>query len=148
MHFLVFVVGPMRLALDLDAVQRVYQAAQVSAVADSAPLLKGLINIRGDVLPVVSMRARLGLEDREVLPEDRFLVVKSPLRTLVLLVDNVLGVFDSRDTPVTRPDEVLPEVMDLLAGVASTRDGLVLIQDLDALCRPVRDALRHAEIST
>ena len=148
MYFLVFVVGPMRLALDLDAVLRVHQAAQVSPVADCAPLLKGLVNIGGEVLPVISMRARLGLEDREVMPEDRFLVVKSPLRTLVLLVDDVLEVSDSAASPVTAPECVLPDVMDLLTGVAACRDGLVLIQDLDALVRPARDVLSQAEFAT
>jgi purine-binding chemotaxis protein CheW len=90
-----------------------------------------VINLHGDVVPVLDVRRRLGLAAREYGPAARLLVARSRLRVVALAVDDVVGVTHVEATAVKPPTAVLPGI-EHVSGVVAVSDGLILIHDLDA----------------
>ncbi len=78
----------------------------------------------------LSTSAGLGLPERDVDPDDRFIVARSAARTLVLTADQVDGLKETPAEEVVEPNAVFPGI-GLLAGVMRLADGLLLIVDLD-----------------
>ncbi len=91
----------------------------------------GVINLRGQVVPVVDIRRRFGLPPRDWSLSAHLLVARTIRRTLALPVDEVLGVREIAREAVTSPDVILPGIGHV-SGIAALLDGLLFIHDLDA----------------
>ena len=129
-HLLLFSVGGMKHALPLSGVERVELAAEVTQLPEAPHVVIGALNVRGQVLAVLSMRRRLHLPERRVRAEDWIIIVQSSRRRLVLVVDAVMGVMPSRRSDFTIA-EALSEGLGCVAGALRSDDGIVLIHDLE-----------------
>jgi purine-binding chemotaxis protein CheW len=88
--FLGFVLAGQDYALPLDAVAEVMSVPKaIVALPRTEAVLIGVFELRGEVLPVVSLRALLGLDNREVQADDRVVVVRIGGHRLALLVDRI-----------------------------------------------------------
>ena len=99
---LVFSVADRRYALEVADVERIVFAAELAPLLDAPAHIAGLMNIAGEIMPVVDVRRRLGLPPREMNVRDRFVVTRSGGAPAALLVDAVEGVVD---LPVQRIEE-------------------------------------------
>lgn len=121
-----------RYGLPLEAAQRALPMCAVSPLPGCPDAVLGAINVHGDVVPVLDLRRRLGLESREYGPDARLLLARTATRTVALPVDEVHGVLDLDPGQVVAPSSVLPQ-LEQVAGVAALADGLLLINDLTTL---------------
>ncbi|MBF0481405.1 MAG: chemotaxis protein CheW [Desulfovibrionaceae bacterium] len=126
----VFRLGAWRFALPLERVNAAVRAAHAAQLPGAPELVLGMLNVRGEVLPVVDLGRRFGLPPRPVAPEDFFVIARSARRTLALRVDAVDGPARPGCEDASAPGH-LPAV-DGILGVAVLEDGLTVIFDLDA----------------
>lgn len=129
-QYVVFELAELKLALHLSAVERVVWAAQVTPLPEAPDAVPGLVNVAGDILPVVDIRPRFGLHGREMGLGDQFIIVNTARRRVVLWVDVVTGVIEPAEDEVVPGDAILPG-LDTVEGAVKLPDGLVLIHDLD-----------------
>ena len=130
-HLLVCALGDQRLALPLMAVERVVWAVEVTPLPGAPQSVLGVINVEGRVVPVIDLRRRYGIPDREIDLADRFVIARTSRRTVALLVDWA-DVVASPAGAFVRAEEVLPAagpVREVIKG----DDGLVLVYDPDVL---------------
>lgn len=128
---LVFEVGEHARAILAADVQEILPAATVLRVAGTPPGVEGLLDLRGRLLPVVDMRAVLGLAPRPLEPTDHFIVVAAGDRPMVLHVDRALHL-----TRGTRDGAQ--------GGVARLDGGLTLLEDPATLLTPAALAVLEA----
>lgn len=119
-----------RYALPLAMVERVVQSVEVTPLPSAPAIVLGAINMHGQVLPVLNVRRRFLLPEREVVPTDWFLVAHTARRTVVLVIDRSDGLVDRPQTEIIPSSQVAPG-LDAFPGVVRLDDGLVLIHDLD-----------------
>ena len=86
-----------------------------------------MINLAGQVVPVLDIRSRFGLARRKIVPDDLFLVIRMPGRRAVFVVDSISGV--ATQDEITPAETILPKI-DHLEGVVKLGPDLVLIQDI------------------
>jgi purine-binding chemotaxis protein CheW len=129
-HFVSFSLDEQRYALCLADVERVLRIVEISPLPKAPEMVLGMVNIQGRVLPVINLRRRLGLPEREIHLSDQLIIAKKSRHSVGLVVDSVSGV-------VERPGhEIIPE-KEILSGMKYDRgmtlfeDGVVLIHDLD-----------------
>ena len=118
-----------RFALLAAAVHEVLPAARPAPLPSARGPIKGALNLRGEVVAVLDIRARFGLAARPLRATDRLVVVESGGRRLALRVDGVVDL-----VPVAVADVETNAVAGsgaLVAGVAKRSDGLVVIWDLE-----------------
>lgn len=88
---LLFELDGHRCAVPASDVHLVTGAVTVHPLPGAPPVVFGVINVRGDIVPVVDVRARLGLTPRPVRVSDHFVLIKQGGRLLAIAVDRVLG---------------------------------------------------------
>jgi purine-binding chemotaxis protein CheW len=128
---LTFRLGEERHALAIEALERAIPAAAITPLPAAPRPVLGLIDLAGELVPVLSVRRRLGLADLPLSPDHHFLVAHMGRRRVLLAVDEVQAVVERAWVPA--PEDV---GFAGLRGVARLDDGLVLIHDLEAFFAP------------
>lgn len=126
----VFQLDGQRHALAVEKVERVTRAARIAALPRAPRIVAGAIDLRGKIVPVLDIRARLNLATRPISLTDCFLIARAGERTVAIIADSVLGTEEVDASDITPADAVVPGLAGV-KGVAATRGGMVVIQDLD-----------------
>jgi purine-binding chemotaxis protein CheW len=129
---LVFCLDELRLALSVAAIERVVRAVHATALPGAPDTVRGIINVHGRILPVVSLRARFRLPERATSPTAWLVLARTPRRSVALIVDTVVDVAQVADEEIVPSAEILPGI-EQIDGVVKLRDELILIQDLHRL---------------
>jgi len=130
MQIVVFTLDEPRYALDLSTVERVVRAVAITPLPKAPEIVLGVINVQGQVVPVINVRKRFRLPEREMNLNDRFIIARTSRRVVALAADSVGGVLELENRQVASAGESLP-FAEYLQGVAKLPGDLVLIYDLD-----------------
>ena len=130
-QLVVFRLDEERYALRLAVVERIVRAAEVTPLPNAPTIVLGLIDVEGRVLPVLNVRRRFRLPEREIRPADQFLIARTEWRTVVLAVDEAEGVIERSPAEIVRSAQIVPG-LEQIQGVVKLDDGLVLIHDLES----------------
>lgn len=128
--FAVLCLDELRVALPLGSVRRVVRAAAISPLPHAPEIVLGIVNVGGGIMPVVSLRRRFRLPERDIVLSDQFIIARTRQRAVALVVDTVAGVFEYAAKDIADVDTILPG-MDYVDGVVRLADGLILVHDLD-----------------
>lgn len=141
-QLLVFCVEGQRHALRLAAVERVTPAAAVTPLPGAPAAVLGAIDVGGRILPVFSLRRRLGLPEQAPRLSDVFLIARSARRPVALLVDEVQAV---RSAPAAAVEAAtIAPGLGTVQGLARLDDGLLLIHDLERFLSPEDERILEA----
>lgn len=97
---------------------------------EAPEIVLGVINLQGRVIPVVNIRKRFHLPERETNLSDQLIIAQTAKRTVALVVDAVAGLREHLERDVVPGESVLPTIK-YVDGVARMDGGLVIIHDLD-----------------
>lgn len=142
-----FVIDSEEFGIDILKVQEIIRPVEITRVPNAPAFVEGVINLRGRIVPVVDLRKRFGLAEREQDQHTRIIVVE--------LVDRVVGFMMDAVREVIRVDrsviEPAPELAigidtDYIKGVAKLEDRLLILLDLEeVLTADERKAVQTAE---
>lgn len=128
-QLVVFRVDRRNYALPLASVERIVRAVEVTALPGAPAVVRGAIDVHGNVLPVFDLRRRFHLPDRDISPEHHLLIAMAGERRIALLIDDAQPVVERDASSVIDPESVAPG-LERFQGLAQLDDGLVLIHDL------------------
>lgn len=123
-HLVTFVIDEQTFGLPLKVVTRVEQAVEITKVPGAPPYLMGVINHRGQILPVINLRYKFGLPCRALETNDQLLIVNSRSTTIVLPVDRVEGVVALKNLATS---EQLTGVGTTMRGVMADNHSLTMV---------------------
>ncbi|KFE62353.1 chemotaxis protein CheW [Hyalangium minutum] len=126
---LLFTLEGQRYALPLGDVRELVRAARLTPLPRAPDVVEGLMNLRGELLPVLSLRRRFRLPPRPLSPEDHFIVAQAGPRRVVLHVDRTEEVLTLPAGTLDETPRELPGV-GYVAGAVKLPEGLVLVHDL------------------
>lgn len=107
---LVFRLGDDEFGLPIDAVVEVSQVpAQITRVPKTPKFLEGVVNLRGEVLPVVDQRRRFDMPQLEKSETRRLIVIKTERHRAGIIVDSVSDVLRTYRENVAPPPELTDE---------------------------------------
>lgn len=118
-----------RCGVPLEHVVEIHRAVQLSPLPDAPDVVLGLLNRRGRVVPVLSLRRRLGLPTRSLHATDALVVLQVPEREVAVLVDAAVDIVA---VAVASIDEAAPRSAEAFRsqGVAVLPDGLLVVLDV------------------
>ena len=102
----------------------------MTSLPKTPDIVLGIVNVEGQIIPIVNIRKRFRLPERELDLSDVLIIAQIPRRTVALVADNVSGVIEGSEQDITEAKEIFPR-MEYVKGVVKLKDGLVLIHDLD-----------------
>ncbi len=129
-QLLVFRLDERRYALPLAVAERVIRAVDVTPLPRAPAIVLGAINVHGRVLPVLNVRRRFLMPEREISPADWFLLAHTTRHTVALVIDESEGVVERPQADIVVSSQIVPGV-EAFPGVVRFDDGLVLIHDLE-----------------
>jgi len=129
-HFVVFTLDEQQYALPLSNVERIVRAVEITLLPKAPEIVLGVINVRGEIIPVVNIRKRFRLPEHEITLSDHLIIAQTSRLAVALLADRVGHVLDVPETEIISAKKILP-AMDYVEGVVKLEDGLILIHDLE-----------------
>jgi purine-binding chemotaxis protein CheW len=131
-HLATFFLGREEYGVDVRLVQEIIRVSEITQVPRAPEFIKGVINLRGRIIPVVDLKRKLGLGDVEVLRQSRIVVVKIKERLIGLLVDGASQVLKVPVSTIeAAPDEVTEIDTTAIRGVAKLPGRLIILMDLN-----------------
>ncbi len=119
-----------RYALYLSAVEKVIRSVEITPLPEAPEIVLGVINVQGEIIPVIDIRKLFHLPTREINLEDQFIIAKTSKRLMALSVDSVEGVSEIADNKVAVAKVALP-FAEYLSGVTIVENNIILINDLE-----------------
>ena len=119
-----------RYALDHFNIIRVERAVAVAPLPGAPAGVIGVINVRGEIFPVLDLRQRFNLPARTPNPADQMVLVQTATRRLAFFADQVKSIAAWPDSAFM-PADALGLQAASTAAVLRLSDGLILIQDLE-----------------
>jgi purine-binding chemotaxis protein CheW len=130
-HLVTFYLADEEYALDVRVVQEIIRLTETTHVPRAPGFIKGVINLRGRIIPVIDLKRKLELGEVEPSRLARIVVVKLRDRLIGLLVDGASQVLK---IPVSAIDAAPEEIMDVnityIRGVAKLDTRLIILLDL------------------
>ena len=131
-HLATFFLGREEYGVDVRLVQEIIRVSEITQVPRAPEFIKGVINLRGRIIPVVDLKRKLGLGDVEVARQSRIVVVKIKERLIGLLVDGASQVLKVPISTIeAAPDEVTEIDTTAIRGVAKLTGRLIILMDLN-----------------
>ncbi|MCK4359952.1 MAG: purine-binding chemotaxis protein CheW [Candidatus Cloacimonetes bacterium] len=126
----VFTLNDQCYALYLSVVGRIVRMVETTPLPKAPEIVLGVINVKGQIIPVVNIRRRFSLLEREIDLSDQLIIAQTPRRAIALIVDSVSGVIEFSEQDIITAEKILPG-MEYIEGVLKLKDGMILIHDLD-----------------
>ena len=133
-HLATFYLSTEEYGVDVRLVQEIIRVADITQVPRAPDFIKGVINLRGRIIPVVDLKKRLNLGEVEPSRQARIVVVKLRDRLVGLLVDGASQVLKVPVSAVeAAPEEVLEVDANYIRGVAKLPERLIILMDLQKI---------------
>ena len=135
--------------MDVLRVREIIEYGDVTTVPGTPPHVRGVINLRGSVVPVVDLAVKLGRPESPLSRRTCIVIVEIGLEgeraVIGVVADAVSQVIESRRDDIEPPPAFGTGVrLDYLVGIAKTGTAFVLLLDIDSCCRTRRTSAAHA----
>jgi purine-binding chemotaxis protein CheW len=133
LQLVTFKLGGEEYAVDILKVQEINRMVEITTVPNTPAFIEGVINLRGKVIPVISLRKKFGLEAKTVDSQSRIMVVNVGA-TIGLVVDSVSEVLRlSADTVEPPPTMTSGIDSEFIKGIGKLEDRLLILLDIDKM---------------
>jgi purine-binding chemotaxis protein CheW len=130
--YLCFRVADEEYAISLMDIKEIIKPREVTEVPRVPAFVKGIISLRGMIIPVIDMRVRLGFEGTAPSGKERFVIVKKRDGLCGLLVDEVYQVIGLAQHPIERPPAVLEgRDREFVSGIGRCEERIYILMDLE-----------------
>jgi purine-binding chemotaxis protein CheW len=133
-QFCTFLLDGRWYGVDIHDVREILPSQSMTPVPLASRLVAGLINLRGQILPVIDLRACLLLPQRLLGQTSMHIVVSTRDEPISLLVDAALGVYEANEAAFEAPPATVDgPALELLRGMYKSPDRLLHILDIQAI---------------
>jgi purine-binding chemotaxis protein CheW len=124
-------------AVSVQQVGSIERIQPITRVPQTEAFVKGVINLRGVITPVIDIRIRFGLEEMEYTESSRIIIVYLDDMEVGLIVDSANDVIDIPENSIEPAPEIIGALdTDYIEGVAKVNDRLLILLDLQKVLTP------------
>ncbi len=136
--YLLFTIEKERYGIPIGKVQEVIRYTPITPLHETSQFLKGVINLRGRIIPVIDMRLKFNLPEKAYTDRTVFIIVEilgsREVSHIGIAVDAVQEVVDIPENLINRTPEIgFKFKSKYLQGIAQLNDRMVMILNLDAI---------------
>ena len=130
-----FSLGKEEFAINIKNIQEIIKVQPITMVPLTKPFVAGVMSLRGNIIPVINLRLRMGFSDNEITINTRIIVVNQENRKVGLIVDNmnqVLGIPVEQVTPPP-PESFDSENYAFIEAICILGERLITLLDINNL---------------
>ena len=120
--------------IEITKIREIILVGEITRVPETPQYIKGLINLRSSVIPVIDLRARFSLPENELTQDSRIMVLNVGRRTIGIVVDSVNEVLRvTQDQISPAPPTVASLGNQYMTGLVRLEEQLLILLDVDRL---------------
>lgn len=133
-QFIVVNIAEEQYGIDIQYIDNIVRMQSITRVPKVARYLKGVINLRGEVIPVMSLRLKMDLDEDEITKNTRIIIIKIQHESIGLIVDSVKEVVNLNMSEVERVSfENRDERTAYVMGIGKQDGMLISLLDINAV---------------
>lgn len=137
-QYLTFILDGEEYGIDILRVQEIKGWGKVTKVPSAPSYVKGVMNLRGSIVPIIDLRSRFDLESLTYEATNVIIVLKiesdTKSRTMGVVADAVSDVYDISDENMKQPPDFGDHTnVEFLKGMATIKDKMIMLLDIDNL---------------
>lgn len=137
-QYLTFIMADEEYGVDILRVQEIRGWDSVTPIPNTPDYIKGVINLRGSIVPIIELRSRFGIESHEYGPTTVVIVLRVESETgeriMGIVVDAVSDVYNISAEDMKEPPDFGSLIsVDFVKGLTSVDEKMVIILDIDHL---------------
>lgn len=134
MKYVTFFLEGEEYALPISQVQEIMRVGEITHVPNSPEHVKGVMNLRGKIVPVIELKKRLNLGEAVIDKNSRIVVVENGLKVIGLMVDQVAQVMNITAEQIDKaPEEVAQVQENYIKGVGKIEERMIIMLDLEQI---------------
>lgn len=147
-EFLTFLLGKEEYAIDILKVREIRGYEAVTAIAQAPDFIKGVMNLRGVIVPIVDLRIKFGVGNPEYTPFTVVVILDVGERVVGIVVDAVSDVISVSQSQMRPPPEFANAVdVRYLRGLAALDERMLIVVDIEGLMLAPEMALVDEAVS-
>lgn len=143
---LIFKIGNRHFALHQKDVVRVFRAVEISTLPGAPEIVRGVINLHGEITPVLDIRKRFQIEEEPISIHDIFILVKAKSRSFCILVKSVENSITIPESDINLRESIWPGLT-IIDKVLSLQGEIVLINDVNKYFLPGEEIILDDSLS-
>lgn len=133
-ELIAFTVGSQEFCIDVMQVREIRGWTPATVLPHSQPFVRGVINLRGAVLPIMDLAVRLGFPPAEAMGRHVIIVVQVGSQVVGLLVDAVSDILTVRDEEILPPPDVASDMAKrFVSGLLATDGRMISLLSVDSV---------------
>jgi len=147
-QYLTFIMAGEEYGVDILAVQEIRGWEESTLIPNAPPYIKGVINLRGTIVPIMDLRLRFGLEKVDYSPVTVVIILKFETekgeRVMGIVVDAVSDVYSISDEETRKTPELTEDSNSVfIRGLVNVNDKMIILLDVESLLSFEKKALDH-----
>lgn len=120
--------------IEITRVREIILITDITRIPKTPPYVKGLINLRSTVIPVIDLRSLFGLQEGEMSDESRIMVLQAKGKTIGIMVDAVSEVLRVKPDQIAPPPPTVAGLgREYLTGLVRLDKQLLILLDIDKI---------------
>lgn len=120
--------------IDINCIREINRIASITLVPNVPEYVEGVINLRGNVIPIINLRVKTQMPRKDFDSETRVIIIESESIVVGFIVDEVKEVLRIPESIITPPPPIaVSEAAEYIKAVARTENGLIVLLDTDKL---------------
>lgn len=133
-RYVCFYIDKGRYGIILDRVMQIIRYEGITEVPKALPFVEGVINQRGEVIPVINVREKFGLPREEFSKKNRIIVINHKEKSYGLLVDSARDIYEITEEMLTeKTDSIFGVNHEFITGIANLKEGLLVLIDISKI---------------
>ena len=129
--FLTFILGSEVYGIEILKVREIIKLMDITAVPRTPDYLKGLINLRGKVIPIVDLRSKFSMPEIEHTQETCIIVAEVNQTSIGIIVDSVSEVSNINSEEIEEAPHLGQDIdTDFILGLGKTKERIVILLDI------------------
>ena len=132
-QYIVVKIGSEQYGIDISYIDNIVRMQKITRVPKIQTYFKGVINLRGEIVPVMSVRKKMNLDDDVITNASRIIILKLEEKgTIGIIVDEVKEVVTLGEESIEKPNvsDAADPMVQYLSGIGKHWDGLVSLLNI------------------
>lgn len=135
LQFIIFELGCEHYGINVLSIQEINRLKEmkINKVPNAEPFIKGIINLRGDVVPIIELRILFGINKKEIDKQTRVIILTIGKKQIGILVDRVLRVVTVDDSKICQTPEEVKIGSECVSSICKVDDNTAFLLDVNKM---------------
>lgn len=133
-QFVVFLVGEEEFGVNIKQTREIISAAELTYIPDAPDFVEGVIDLRGEIVPVINLSKRLSLESKENNNEQKIIIVEIDENLVGVMVKNVEEIIRIPVNNIGEPPKITKKInKNYVSGVGKLENRLLILLNMNRI---------------